>query len=431
MINGKVNIAFIIVLIVFSLSMISSANEPITFVVHGNAQLIESYEKLFEKFTEETGIQVEILHVNSAHHGKWERIIILTAGGVSPDVVSGVSTEFGEYASTGMLEPLDPLIEKEGLDKSLLISSFAEALQLDGKQYILPYGSSAMVMMFNQDHFDEAGISAPSPTWNDPDWSWDRFVDTAKKLTRETGDIVERWGVGGYPVASTWHTFPHAFGGAWVSDDLRTFRGTDDEVIASLQGYSDLAHVHKSLNPSGSSAGLDDFTIGRASIIGTGTWVLPRLDVDIPWDFAPWFKYADHDPAGVLFPIGHGVLSASNRKEEAWTLVKWLIWNEQANFEYAVSAGAIPSLMSNLPQWIDYQQNIFGRNLRLDVVADQAQRYNAIVTIRKSPAFSQIERVINPAVRSVLNNQQDAKTAMEQIQSSVNHLLRDALDSVN
>lgn len=135
----------------------AAANQPVTFVVHGSTEIIAAYEQLFERFTAETGIEVEIM-VSGAQQAKWEQVMVHVAGGNSPDIVSGVSTEFGEFAMTGLLRPLDDLIARDGLDTGALVEPFLEALQFQGEQFLLPYGSSLLAMMYNRDHFARAGV---------------------------------------------------------------------------------------------------------------------------------------------------------------------------------------------------------------------------------------------------------------------------------
>ena len=128
-------------------------------------------------------------HGGSAIAGKWEQIVVWTAAGLSPDNVSGVSTEFGQYAINGMLTPLDPYIERDGVDMNQVLPAFADALKYDGKQYIMPYGSSGMVWMYNRDRFEMAGLPQP-PANAGPDWTLDDLREAARRLTTWDGDRI-------------------------------------------------------------------------------------------------------------------------------------------------------------------------------------------------------------------------------------------------
>ena len=108
---------------------------------------------------------------------------------------------------------------------SVLVPPFVEALQFQGEQFLLPYGSSLLAMMYNRDHFSRAGVTDPPVQWNTPDWTYDQFVDNAKKLTLRDGEgNTTQWGISGL-FWDSWITLPYPWGGAWVTDDLATWRG--------------------------------------------------------------------------------------------------------------------------------------------------------------------------------------------------------------
>lgn len=423
--NKRMVATAVSILLLMSTSVLVAAQEPVIFAVHGSTGAVEAYRALLARFTEETGIPAEVLHTgDSAIAGKWEEIFVLTAAGMSPDVVSGVSTEFGEYATTGIIEPLDAYIQRDNVDMGQLIPSFTEALQLNGQQYLLPYGSSALVWMYNPDHFEMAGMAQPPATWGES-WTFEDLKDTARKLTRrDDNGNVEQWGIAGWPVAEWWQTIPYAFGGRWISDDLKTFLGAEEKSITALQTYADLAYVDGVMNNNGGQGGEPVIQGGRASMAALGTWTLPRMaNADIDFDFMPWFKYGDEDPAGVLFPIGYGILSASKNKENAWELIKWLTWNEEANSDYSLAAGALPALFSNLTTWMDQQRAINGDHQRPEVIAEQVQNYNAVINIRKVPVFTQISPILQSTVQSVFNNQQDARTALMSVEGVIQQFI--------
>ncbi len=61
-----------------------------------------------------------------------------------------------------------------------------EAFQQDGKQYALPESFSTVLLFYNKDLFDQAGIDYPTA-----DWTWDDAM-TAAKAIRALGD--DMWG---------------------------------------------------------------------------------------------------------------------------------------------------------------------------------------------------------------------------------------------
>ena len=99
--NDRFFALMLVLLIALSGSAVA-APATVQYVVHGAQNLIDTYREIFADFTAQTGIPVEVVPTTGGQKGKWEKVLTLVAGGVSPDVVGGVSTEFGEFAISGL-----------------------------------------------------------------------------------------------------------------------------------------------------------------------------------------------------------------------------------------------------------------------------------------------------------------------------------------
>ena len=73
-------------------------------------------------------------------------------GGTSSDVCDIDSATYAAYQQSGGLAPL------EGVDTSAYQSSLADAYATDGTQYALPSSFSNVVLFYNTDLFDAAGL---------------------------------------------------------------------------------------------------------------------------------------------------------------------------------------------------------------------------------------------------------------------------------
>lgn len=400
-----------------------AAERPVQYVVHANDLQLAVYEQVAAGFTEATGIPVQIITTTGGQKGKWERVITLIAGGLSPDVVGGVSTEFGEFAVKGMLRPLDDLIVRSNVEVDRLIPPVVEALQFQGQQYLLPYGASVLTMFYNLHHFDRAGLNYPPQEWNTPEWTYDAFVQNAQKLTiRDADGRITQYGVAGY-FWDSWITLPYPWGGRWVSEDLRTFEGTSEEAVASLQAFQDLIYEYEVMPAGG---GLGNFTSGRGSMAGLGTWnLLSLVESTEQWDFMPWFRVQETARAAIN-PVGYGILTTSPNLEGAWEFIRWVTWNEKANLEYAIAAGAIPALLDNLPAWREHWERVIGRPVNTDLVIQQAASHGAIIQIRKSPAFWAINDIMNAVAADVTANRKSARAAISEVAETIQRMLEEA-----
>lgn len=181
----------------------------------------------------------------------------------APDLMMLEVTRYGLFADSGVLEQLDPYLEKEGaafLDK---YQSFAlEGPKYLGKSYVLPFNVSTPVMFYNKDAFVKAGLDPEQPPK-----TWGELLEDAKKLTiRENGD-VKQWGVNGIGQFVRW-AFVAQAGGEWVNPKDNSVLMDSDATIKAYRFMADLirkegvsaaaAATDESLNdkyfPSGMSA---------------------------------------------------------------------------------------------------------------------------------------------------------------------------------
>jgi multiple sugar transport system substrate-binding protein len=96
------------------------------------------------------------------------------------------------YAADGVLENLQPWIEKSGYDLSDYWPALLESAMYEGDVYGLPRDISVDVLYYNKDIFDAVGVAYPDDTW-----TWDDLLAAAQKLTVvEDSGRVTRYALG-------------------------------------------------------------------------------------------------------------------------------------------------------------------------------------------------------------------------------------------
>ncbi len=103
------------------------------------------------------------------------------AGGTAPDVASLDLAMLQEMAAAGSIVDLNPMIKADGYDLSAYYQSTLNMFQNNGGQYGLPASYSNVVLYYNKNLFDAAGLPYP-----DDKMDWTTFLDYAKKLTKDT-----------------------------------------------------------------------------------------------------------------------------------------------------------------------------------------------------------------------------------------------------
>ncbi len=206
----------------------------------------------------------------------YARLLTQLAAKAAPDIMQVGDDAVPMFVSKGAFVALDDLLKAEKFDPSIYLPGLLEPGKIDGKQYLLPKDYSPLAVYYNKKLFDDAKVAYPKA-----DWTWDEFLDTAKKLTRDTtGDgKTDVWGV---QLPAAWTTgfeyWVAAAGGSLISKDGKTFTGYMDspEVIRAVQFYADLYNKHKVAPPpadmSAFGGGNPEFSTGKAAMMLFGRW---------------------------------------------------------------------------------------------------------------------------------------------------------------
>jgi len=146
-----------------------------------------------------------------------------------------------QRADAGVYLGLKKFFDKEGTTyKEVFGDSIEETQNIGGDYYSIPYCQNINMVYFNKNMFDAAGVPYP-----DPDWTWDDFRETARKLTSGTGankvygamlDVAAPNG------DMYWATIAQQkLGTFWYyNKDFKTTRFDAPEMKESLQFFYDL-----------------------------------------------------------------------------------------------------------------------------------------------------------------------------------------------
>ena len=136
------------------------------------------YKPLIEAFEgSNPDIKVEMVDLGSSDYNT-VLTTQLTGSGSGFDVVSIKDTPgYTTLVNKGVLEPLDPYIEKNAVDLSGY-KGLTDQVRVDGKLYELPFKSDFWVIYYNKDVFDKAGVAYPSN-----DMTFAQYDELARKIS--------------------------------------------------------------------------------------------------------------------------------------------------------------------------------------------------------------------------------------------------------
>jgi arabinosaccharide transport system substrate-binding protein len=160
-------------------------------------------------------------------------LIALQSGAGAPDLVDIEIAKFGTFMRGEIqLHDLTPLVERSG--KDLVIERMAP-YQGQGKQYGVDYHLGALVMYYNKELLDKAGVDVDSIV------TWDDYIEAGKQVKEKTGawmatvETTDKWSVS--PLMQ------ENGGGVYDKDGNLVLNSPAN--AEALQLLSDMFHVHQ------------------------------------------------------------------------------------------------------------------------------------------------------------------------------------------
>ena len=194
-----------------------------------------------ERFNEDMAGEANVAIEDFPGSEYFQKINTLAAGGTMGDVIWISSIEgYFRLAATGVLQPIDDVIDSLGYDLEEHYPATISAARLNGKLYGIPILAhpGRVGLFFNKTIFDDAGVDYPDETW-----TMDDFLAAAIEVTDPDRRI---WGFvdpeGSY---FTSIVFIRAFGGDTLNAEGTESMLNSEESIAALKFQSSLYNEHK------------------------------------------------------------------------------------------------------------------------------------------------------------------------------------------
>jgi len=400
----------------------------IVFSFWGNEEEFEATSAVLNTFNEQSDwITVKPLQIG--HEEYSAKLKTMATSGGMPDCGMGMEATVIGWARDGLLLEYDMYAG----DEFAPLDYLAFRYQGQGDPVAYSAANEVLALWYNREMFDAAGIDYP-PTTADTAWTWDEFIEVAKKLTIDAnGKYLGEPGFdkkkivqyGAYINQFTWQLEVWALsnGGKFFSEDGKTVV-FDDAAIEAIQKVFDL-HLVDGVAPFidgtkdegfGSSIGA-----GNVAMATEGQWAVgfggdSKIDYGVA--VLPYMKKKANICTG-----GPTVIFATTEHPEACSeFLKW--YTSEENSFGIIEAGWWMPIRSN---WYDDEELlkswVFDNKLRQKLDADAYKTAIVDVALDLSitrstgwyftPNTSEIFDILRPALVEAISGKKTVKQVVD------------------
>ncbi len=317
--------------------------------VSGDPEETQAFLDVAEGFeASQDGIDVDLVQI-AERDDLIARLSTAFAGGEPPDLFLMNFRYLGQFESKGALAPLAPyLADSDAFSQEDFYPEAMSAFQFGGEQVCMPQNVSSLVLYYNRDLFEQAGVPLPPAEG----WSWNDMVAAATELTQDAdGDgAVDVYGLGVDPEIIRVAPFVWSNGGEVVDDPVTPTRSAIGSLrgIQAVQAFLDLRGV-AGVTPTDEEAESQNFEErfldGTLAMMMESRKVVPsfRTITGFEWDVAQLPVH--RQPATILHSDAYCMTAASDHKDEAWTFLEFALGPEGQGIA-AATGRTVPSLRS-------------------------------------------------------------------------------------
>lgn len=238
----------------------------------------ETFYQMLQLF-HEAYPEITVIDETTGYGEYFNNLVTQFAGGNAPDLFELNAENFISFVTRDQTAPVGPVVDSLGMDLSAynqgLIDNFCSA---DGELYALPYSFSTVVMVYNMDMFDAAGLEYPNS-----DWTMDDVLAAAQQLAKPEEDI---WGFS-TEMHQLWAFYKKAAwnGGRVISEDGTRFTINSPENIEAFQMLQDLVWVHHVMptqDEFASRSNIDLFAENKLAMCDAGIWAFAEFKEKCP-----------------------------------------------------------------------------------------------------------------------------------------------------
>lgn len=252
-----------------------------------------------------------------------KKMLLSFVAKAEPDIMRLDASSAAVFINNGVLLDLTSKINgPNGIELGDFFPNVVAIAKRGDAIYAIPIDFTPMVVYYNKEHFDKAGV--PYPKF---DWTWDDFLAAAKALTKDGkyGYTFNNWMPGWLPWI--WNNDADVFG----ENRKATGAANSPQFVEGITWLRDLVIVHK-VAPSLSqlaSEGAPPFSHGEAAMETSGHWNLvglanaPDIKLDQIGIVPIPVSRRGMQPKTVMYESGWSIGKNCRHADLAWEFIRY------------------------------------------------------------------------------------------------------------
>ena len=318
-------------------------------------------EKLASTYMEEhPNVKIEVQATGWDEY--WTKLEASATSNSMPDIFWMHSNQMYKYADNGILADCSDIVETDKYSENAV----ANAQGSDGKIYGVPKDKDLVVLVYNKELFDQAGVSYP-----DDEWTWGDMIDASEQIYDKTG----KYGYMAYAhdQVGYWN-FVYQNGGEILNEDGTEAEYTEPATADAIKYYIDLQKNDwcPTQDQFANTSATEQFFSGQGAMFYAGSWDLTNFcttykDMNGKWDVAVLPKCPNPEngdgKAVISNSVSYATAAKGKNKDLAMDFLKFLGSEEGQKIE-GESGVAIPAYNGLEDYWAktfaenDYDVNV-------------------------------------------------------------------------
>lgn len=405
----KSSIIFILMMLFISL-IPSAAQEEVTlryFTFSAAPDHLEDLDTIVTAFeAENPNITIEVATAPFADYFTLLQADVIS--GDAPDVFELNYESFVTFAANDTLLNINEYLSSD----APYYPRALEAFQYADEQLALPETFSTVLLFYNMDLFDQAGLEYPTA-----EWTWTEAVAAAEAITALGDDI---WGV--YSPVQFWEFYKKAAQNGecnFFNEDMTESTINSAACVETLEtmiGFMDMGIMPTAAQLSGVSDS-ELFLSGNLGMIVTGIWMFGAFEeADFAWDIE--IEPAMNQHAHHFFANGVAVSSTTEHAEAAALWAEFLTSSEVAANVRVESGWELPAL--DQPEYFESYLEQTPPNNREAVFMALESPVTPPVIERQN----EMQDTVNNLITQVIDGELTAQEALDQAKEALDALIQ-------